>query len=172
MFVFSLAKWWGWIESIKRKYLRRIFCIKKSLPEKPRKLVDKLRMAGDWRWTFSPSFLPFFDVLLLDGFKIFAYFPSHRLRTLFRLFALAAPSLDKLPFVCESIEYVTQPIRFGFSASFLRFSDIFKFHHRFSVSAKSVSVCIETVARTANFSSVNLIFIEKFIRLRAGSAIN
>ena len=68
---------------------KKIFSTKS--PGKSRSLIlDEFSMVTDGE--FYTFFCLFFDVLLLDGFKIFAYFPSHRFQTLFPLFTLAMPS--------------------------------------------------------------------------------
>lgn len=93
LFVFSFVKRWA---ARVKKRLKKIFT---------ENFVRKSRLRCDWRWI-----LDFFLRLLSDGFKIFAYFPSHRLCTFTLTLSHSLPyahAADKLPFVCESIEYVT-----------------------------------------------------------------
>lgn len=147
MFVFPFMKRWA---ARVKKRLKKIFT---------ENFVQNLAFTVTDVEFSTFFFVSLFDVLLLsDGFKIFAYFPFHRLCTFTRTFALShsfpyAHAADKLPFVCESIEYVALTLLLDtFRLFALRLSAMYlNFASFIHVLARIDLQSIET-AKLANFT--------------------
>lgn len=129
MFVFSFVKWGtrSW------KHQKKIFAQRKYFPQN---LPEK---AGAWFWMSSQWWLTVNFIRFFAFFLTFCYWTDLKYLHIFLLIASKHYSLslhsqcrlDKLPFVCESIEYVTLPppdvyvSAFSLSAVFCQYLNLF-----------------------------------------------